>query len=236
MMDLSKHVVLITGANRGLGKALAEAFVEQGAKVYAAARQIQSVQSQKVIPIRLDVTDEQSIKEAAQIAQDVTIVINNAGIMTRSKIVNGDPQIIEREFLTNVGGPLKVTKAFSNIIEANGGGAIVNILSALSWLTLPGTAVYSMTKAAAWSMTNAMRIELSDKNIHVAGVHVAFIDTDLAASVTMPKMDPKDVANAVIEGLKNKQFEIIVDETSRQIQHGLVGGIEALYPQLKVSK
>ena len=93
-----------------------------------------------------------------------------------------------------------------------------------------------MTKAAAWSMTNAMRIELSEKNIHVAGVHVAFIDTDLASSVTMPKMKPKDVANAVIEGLKNKQFEIIVDETSRQIQLGLVNGIEALYPQLKVSK
>ena len=235
-MDLSQQVVLITGANRGLGKALAEAFVEQGAKVYAAARQIQSVQSHNVIPIQLDVTNEQSIKEAAQMAGDVTIVINNAGIMSKTNIVDGDLQVIEREFITNVAGPLKVTRAFSNIIEGNGGGAVINILSALSWLTLPGTAGYSMTKAAAWSMTNAMRIELANKNIHVAGVHVAFIDTDLAASVTMPKMNPKDVANAVIDGLKNKKFEIIVDETSKQIQLGLAGGVEALYPQLKVSK
>ena len=236
MMNLSQQVVLVTGANRGLGKALAEAFVEQGAKVYGGARQIKSVQSQKVIPIQLDVTDEQSIKEASQIAADVTIVINNAGIMSKTTIVDGDLQVMEREFATNVGGPLKVTNAFSNIIEANGGGAIINILSALSWFTLPGTAVYSMTKAAAWSMTNAMRIELADKNIHVAGVHVAFIDTDLAASVTMPKMNPKDVAKAVIQGLKNKQFEIIVDETTKQIQHGLAGGVEELYPQLKVRK
>jgi NAD(P)-dependent dehydrogenase (short-subunit alcohol dehydrogenase family) len=235
-MDLSQQVVLVTGANRGLGKALAESFVERGAKVYAAARQIQSVQSHKVIPIQLDVTEEQSIKEATQIADDVTIVINNAGIMSKTTIIDGDLKLIEREFITNVAGPLKVTKAFSNIIEGNGGGAVINILSALSWLTLPGTAGYSMTKAAAWSMTNAMRIELADKNIHVAGVHVAFIDTDLAASVTMPKMNPKDVANAVIEGLKNKQYEIIVDETTKQIQHGLAGGVEALYPQLKVSK
>ena len=234
MMDLSQQVVLITGANRGLGKALAEVFVEHGAKVYAGARKIQSVQLKNVIPIQLDVTDEQSIKEAAQIADDVTIIVNNAGIMSKSTI--GDLQVIEHEFMTNVAGPLKVTKAFSNIIERNGGGAVINILSALSWLTLPGTAGYSMTKAAAWSMTNAMRIELANKNIHVAGVHVAFIDTDLAASVTMPKMNPKDVANAVIEGLKNKQYEIIVDETTKQIQHGLAGGVEALYPQLKVSK
>ena len=154
-MDIRNAVVLVTGANRGLGHALVEAFRKAGAKkVYAAARDPASVKAEGVVPIALDVSSPDSIAVAARTCCDVNVLVNNAGITQRGQLFSEDGEQRAREEMdVNVYGPWRMTRAFAATLEANGGGAVVNVLSVLSWISMPATATYCISKAAAWSLT-----------------------------------------------------------------------------------
>jgi len=223
---------LVTGANRGLGKAIVEALLEHGATtVYAGARDPGTVEvnDPRVVPIRIDVTDRASIYEAAALATDVDLLVNNAGIAGGGSVFG--PQGIEglREQLeTNAFGPLEVTRAFAPVLEANGGGTVVNVLSVLSWVTLPQTSSYSASKAAAWSLTNAARGELRAQGTHVVGVHVGYLDTDMAAHVDGPKTDPRDLAAQIVKAVDSGEDEVLGDELSRGVKSALSGPVTHL--------
>lgn len=231
-IDLSTSTVLVTGANRGFGRHLAEQLVARGAKVYASARSLESVDIPGAVPLQLDITNPASIAAAAATAHDVTVIINNAGISTGASLLTGDVTEIRREFDTHLFGTLDVIRGFVPVLEANGGGSILNILSVLSWITFPGVGAYSAAKSAEWSMTNALRAELAPHNIQVSGLHVGYMDTDLTNGVDAPKSDPADIARIALEALTAGAPEILADDLSKQVQSGLAGGVAALYPQL----
>ena len=231
-IDLSTTTALVTGANRGFGRHLAEQLVQRGATVYAAARRPETIDLEGVRPVQLDITDPSSVAAAAASASDVTLLINNAGIGTGASVTSGDVADLRREFDTHVFGTLDVTRAFVPVLEANGGGAILNVLSVLSWITFPAVGGYSAAKSAEWSMTNALRVELAPRHIHVAGLHVGYMDTDLTAGVDAPKSDPAVIAKYTLDELAGGAYEILADDLSRQVRAGLGGGVAALYPDL----
>ncbi|OKH64752.1 short-chain dehydrogenase [Mycobacterium sp. SWH-M5] len=209
-------VALVTGANRGLGRRLAGELVVRGAKVYAAARRPETVDLPGVVPIPLDITDPDSVRRAAEIAGDVTVLVNNAGISTRANLLTGPIADIRAEMETHYFGTLNVTRAFTPIIERNGGGAILNVLSVLSWMHPPTSGAYASAKAAAWALTDAVRAELASRGIHVAALHVGYMDTDMVRYVPADqKSDPAVVAAQAIDGLLNGADEILADEWAR---------------------
>ncbi|MEU7745415.1 SDR family oxidoreductase [Nonomuraea sp. NPDC049158] len=221
-MELKNAVAVVTGANRGLGRQLAVQLLERGAKVYAAARRPESVDVAGVIPLRLDVTDEESIRAAARLASDATLLVNNAGISTGTPLIAGDLEAVRLEMETNYFGPLAVTRTFAPVIEGNGGGAVVNVLSVLSWWHPAVTGAYAAAKAAAWAQTNAVREELAPRGIAVSALHVGYMDTDMAAGVPAEqKVDPVDVAAQVLRGIENGLPEILADEVTRNIKQSL---------------
>ncbi|MBE0339664.1 SDR family oxidoreductase [Paenibacillus sp. 23TSA30-6] len=231
-MDFSKQVAIVSGSNRGLGKELALELLARGAKVYAGARNPETVDLPGAIPLQLDITDSKSVIAAAEAAGDVTLLINNAGTATGASLLTGTLDDIHLEFDTNVFGTLSMIRTFAPVIEKNGGGSILNILSALSWINIGNSGAYSAAKSAQWGVTNALRLELAPKNVRVAGLHVAFMDTDLTAGIQAPKSSPKDIARIAIDGIEAGLYEIVADDTSRNVQQDLSGGISSLYPQL----
>jgi NAD(P)-dependent dehydrogenase (short-subunit alcohol dehydrogenase family) len=221
-MDLHDSVAVVTGSNRGLGREFAAQLIERGAeKVYATARKPESVQIRGVTPLGLDITDPDSVARAAAVAGDATLIINNAGISTHTGLMDGDLAQIELEMETNFFGPLSVTRAFAPILSSNGGGAILNVLSVLSWLHLPPAGAYCASKAAAWAMTNVARQELAPYGIQVAALHVAYMDTDMAAHIDASKADPADVAALALDGIESDLTEILADDTTRSVRQGL---------------
>lgn len=221
-MELKNAVAVVTGANRGLGRHLAAQLVEHGAKVYAAARRPETVDLPGVTPLRLDVTDQESIREAARIASDATLLINNAGISTGATLVGGDLDEVRREMETNFFGPLVATRAFAPVIEGNGGGAVLNVLSALSWFHPSGLGSYAASKAAAWALSDASREELAPRGITVSALHVGYMDTDMAAAVPADqKVAAADVAAQALYGIETGLPEILADETSRYVKQSL---------------
>lgn len=231
-MDISTSTALVTGANRGFGRKLAEELLARGATVYAAARKPETLDLPGAVPIALDITDPASVTAAAAATGDVNLLINNAGLTTRSPLLTGDIADIRLEMETHFFGTLSVIRAFAPQIEARGGGTILNVLSVLSWFANPTSGAYSSAKGAEWQLTNALRLELAPKNILVSGLHVGYMDTDLTATITAPKSDPADIATLAIDGIANDDPEIIADETSRKVQAGLAVGVRAIYPQL----
>lgn len=231
-MDMTKQVAVVSGANRGLGKELALELLARGAKVYAGARNPESIHLPGAIPLQLDITDSESVKAAAEIAVDATLLVNNAGSSTGVSLLTGELHDIHLEFNTHVFGTLSMMRAFAPVIEKNGGGSILNILSALSWINTGGAGAYSSAKSAQWGLTNALRLELAAKNVRVAGLHVGYMDTDMTAGIEAPKSNPTDIAKMAIDGIQSGLYEIIADEISRNVQQGLAGGVSALYPQL----
>ncbi|MFE4215612.1 SDR family oxidoreductase [Streptomyces sp. NPDC056844] len=221
-MELKHAVVVVTGANRGLGRHLAAQLVERGAKVYAAARRPETVDLPGVTPLRLDVTDQESIREAARVASDATLLINNAGISTGATLVGGGLDEVRREMETNFFGPLAATRAFTPVIESNGGGAVLNVLSALSWFHPAGLGSYAASKAAAWALSDATREELAPRGITVSALHVGYMDTDMAAGVPADqKAAAADVAAQALHGIETGLPEILADETSRYVKQSL---------------
>ena len=221
-IDLGQTVAFVTGANRGLGLAFVKALRDRGAnKIYAAARDTSTLPA-GVHPVRLDVTNPADVEAAARGCGDVTLLINNAGI-TRSSafLVPGGVEAARAELETNYFGPLAMARAFAPALAANGGGAIVNVLSVLSWMSFPSEATYSASKAAAWSLTNGLRTELRGQGTRVVALHVAFMDTDMAAGVNVPKTAPSDVARLALDALVAGDDEVLADDITRGVKQGL---------------
>ncbi|MFJ4626117.1 SDR family oxidoreductase [Streptomyces sp. NPDC088847] len=231
MTNIEGAVVLVTGGSRGIGRALVSALYERGAKkVYATARDPKTVTHPDAVPLALEVSDPASVAAAAEQAQDVTILINNAGGSVNANFLDSPVEDVRREFETNFYGPLLVTRAFVSIIERNGGGHLLNVHSVLSWVGLLGS--YSASKAAFWSQTNSLRLDLKPRGIDVTGLHVGYVDTDMAAHVDAPKSTPESVASQALDGIEAGAFEVLADDLTRQVKAGLSGEGAALYPQL----
>ena len=216
-MQIKNSVAIVTGANRGLGQAFVKALQQAGAaKIYAAARNPGSITLSGVVPIKLDVTSASDIAAAAAQCKDVTLLINNAGIHagTGSLLSSNSVVAARKEYEVNFFGTLAMSQAFAPILATNGGGGIVNVLSALSWINMPGVTTYAATKAAAWSLTNGLRNELSQQGTQVVGLHVAFMDTDMARRVNVPKTDPFVVAQRTLAGVQQGDVEVLADDIS----------------------
>lgn len=229
-MKLENAVVLVTGANRGLGQEFAKQALAAGArKVYAAARNPASINIPGVIPLQLDVTIPADIARVAQDHPDITLLINNAGIAETGGILLPEAdQMLQRQMEVNVFGPLRLSQAFAPVLAANGGGGIINVLSIASWITGPVLATYSVTKSAAWSMTNALRHELQPQQTQVLGLHVGFIDTDLTKDLDVPKVTPAAVVEATFAGLEQGAHQVLADDVTRQV-HGALSGYPDIY-------
>lgn len=231
-VDITSSTAFITGANRGLGRRFALDLIQRGARVYAGARDPGTIDVEGTIPVAVDITDPESVAVAAAAAGDVTLLVNNAGISTGANLLTGDLADIHREFDTNVFGTLSMVRAFAPVIERNGGGAILNVLSVLSWLSMPMAGAYCAAKAASWSLTNELRLDLADKGIAVTALHVGPMDTDMMAGSDVPKSDPAAVAAMALDGVASGAFEVLADDVSRMVQAGLAKGVAGVYPQL----
>ncbi|MEU3512701.1 SDR family oxidoreductase [Streptomyces longwoodensis] len=231
MTSIKGAVVLVTGGSRGLGRAFVdELFARGAAKVYATARDPHTVTHPDAVPLALEVTDPDSVAAAAARAQDATVLVNNAGVSLGGSFLDSPVEDVRRAFETNFYGPLLVTRAFVPVLERNGGGHVLNVHSVLSWLGVAGP--YSATKAALWSQSNSLRLELRPRGIAVTGLHVGYVDTDMAADVDAPKSDPRDVAARALDGVESGAHEVLADDISRQVKAGLAGDLALLYPQL----
>ena len=213
MMQITEQTVVVTGANRGLGRSLVQALLDRGAsKVYAAARNPASVlDDPRVVALALDLLDHETIAAAARHAADATVLINNASTAAFAAPLDADPATVRKEMQVNYDGTFDVIRAFVPVLERNGGGAIVNLLSLLSLASAPPMAGYSASKAAAHSLTQALRPVLAAKNISVHGVYPAGIDTDMLAGIEAPKTAPRQVAEGVLDGLAAGEEDIFPD-------------------------
>ncbi|BDV31582.1 SDR family oxidoreductase [Microbacterium terricola] len=232
MPDLTSSVVLVTGANGGIGTQFVRKALERGSsKVYATARNPREWDDPRVVSLRLDVTDQESIAAAVAAAPDVTVLVNNAGISpSTASLLNLSEDELREGMETNFFGPLRLARAFTPVLAAAPGAALINIHSVLSWFATAG--VYSVSKAALWSATNALRLELAPSGVHVVGVHAGWVDTPMAAHTSGPKLDPADLVRQVFDAVEADEFEVLADEVSTQVKGALSAPIEALYPQL----
>ena len=218
-MTTENVTALVTGANRGLGRKFAADLLERGAKVYAGARRPETIDLPGVVPIQLDITDPESVRRAAEQASDVNVVVNNAGVSTRATLLDGPLDDIRLEMETHYFGTLNVIRAFAPVIERNGGGSLLNVLSVLSWLHPASSGAYSAAKAAGWALTDATREELAPRGIHVAALHVGYMDTDMVSYIPADqKVDPAMVAKQALDGLFAGQPEILADDLSRNVK------------------
>jgi NAD(P)-dependent dehydrogenase (short-subunit alcohol dehydrogenase family) len=235
-MKIDGSVALVTGANRGLGRVYARELVSRGAaKVYGAARNPAAVTDPGVTAIALDITDPARVAQVAAQCTDVTLLINNAGVLTYSTFI-GAPGLdgARAEMETNYFGTLRMCRAFAPVLAANGGGAIVNMLSVTSFYTNPLDASYGASKAAAWSLTNGVRLELHHQGTLVVAVHASFIDTDMAALATnVPKDSPESVAQQVLDAVEAGQIEVLADERTRTVKAELSRDQELIYPPVQ---
>lgn len=241
-MRIQDSVVLITGANRGLGKSLVQAFLEARAKkIYVGSRTPIETSDPRLQPIKLDITNAQDVAAAAHTCQDITILMNNAGFMKNaagmavSTSFLTAPSVDEarQEMETNYFGTLAMVRAFAPHLKRNGGGTLVNMLSVLSWFTAPPAGSYSASKYAALSLTEGLRIELRSQGTQVIAVHAGYIDTDMAAAIHAPKTSPEEVAASIMEGIRTDQEEVLADQTSQEIKAVLAPNRQLFYQRLQ---
>jgi NAD(P)-dependent dehydrogenase (short-subunit alcohol dehydrogenase family) len=223
-MKIKDSIVFVTGANRGLGLAFArEALARGAAKVYAGVRRPEDFSEPGIIAVKLDVTDAESVKAAAKIASDTTVLVNNAGIaeVSESPFADNVEDQARRIFETNYYGVMRTTNAFQASLPGDGNGAVINVLSDVTWRAVPILTPYSASKAAAWSYTNNVRVHLKSRNIHVVGVHVGFVDTDLTKGFDVPKASPVDVVRQTYDALESGESEVLADAGSRELKQTL---------------
>ena len=217
IMDIRGKAALVTGANRGLGRAFAEALLHAGAAtVYAGARDPSTVRDPGVTPVRLDVTSSRDVSAVAEACADVEILINNAGAMFATPVLaaNSD-DVLRREMEVNVFGPLAMAKAFAPVLARNGGGVLVNMLSVVSWYVYPFNSTYCATKHAALAVTDGLRIQLRGQGTRVVAVYAGLVDTDMGAALSSgPKASPQQVAAKTIEGIRTGLEHVVADESA----------------------
>jgi NAD(P)-dependent dehydrogenase (short-subunit alcohol dehydrogenase family) len=232
-MKIDNATVLVTGANRGIGLAFTRALLARGArKVYAGARDPASITLPGVEAIRLDVTSDRDVAAAVARAGDVTLVINNAGIGQPGGFLAADSEeVSRRHFETNFFGVLRVSKAFAPVLAANGGGALLNVLSVVSWINGGQLASYAASKSAAWSLTNSLRHELAAQKTQVTALHMAFVDTDLVRALDGPKSSPDEIVARALDGLEAGLLEVLADERTRLVKAGLTAPTPSYLPQ-----
>ena len=229
--SLDGRTVLVTGANGGLGEQFVTQAVERGArKVYAAARKPRQWDDARVQALALDITDPQAIAEAAALAADVDLLVNNAAIAPAKDSLSGNEEELRRIFETNFFGTLRLANAFAPVLASHGGGTILNILSAAAWIGL-GTG-YAVSKAAMWSATNGLRFQLQEQNTQVIGLLVGMVDTPMSARWEVPKVTAASVVSQAYDGVANGAMEILADETTRGLKSMLSMKGEELYPKL----
>jgi NAD(P)-dependent dehydrogenase (short-subunit alcohol dehydrogenase family) len=234
MAHIKGSTALVTGGQRGLGKAFVQELLDRGAaRVYATARTPKPSHDPRVVPVALDVTDQASVTALAELARDVSIVINNAGVGGAGPLLGSTIDDIRTVFETNLYGAIRIAQAFAPALERSGAGVLVDIHSALSWIA--GAGAYGASKAALWSATNSLRLELAPQGTRVVGVHLGYADTDLTAAVTAPKLDPRDVARLVVDGIEDGSSEVLVDDVSRHFKQAVAGPVEGLSPVAALS-
>jgi len=239
-VSIKDAVVFVTGANRGIGRAIAEEAVARGAKrVYAAARDVSSLEGLleqypgQTVAVQLDVTNSQQIQEAAAHAKDVQILINNAGIAGHAGFIyHHDQDAAHREMETNYFGPLNVTRAFAEAMIANGNGAVATVISISGLTNFPPAATYSASKAAAHSLTQGMRAELAPQGVPVFGIYPGPIDTDMASGIDMEKETPGNVANRIFDGMESGVEDISTDAFADQIVQGIKADAKAVEKEI----
>jgi NAD(P)-dependent dehydrogenase (short-subunit alcohol dehydrogenase family) len=222
-MKIEKAVVLVTGANRGIGLAFVRELLARGAsKIYAGVRNPATITEPAVQALRLDVNKAEDVAAAAGLASDVTLIVNNAGIAQPGGFLAADSEEVARRiFETNFFAMLRVSKAFAPILKANGGGALLNVLSIASWVNGGELAAYSASKSAAWSLTNALRNELAAQKTQVLGLHMAYVDTDLTRGLDVPKSSPERIVKRALDGLESGVDEVLADELTLQVKLGM---------------
>ncbi|MEE6135969.1 SDR family oxidoreductase [Mycobacterium sp. 050128] len=227
MVNIKGSTVVVTGGQRGLGKAIVDEFLRRGAaKVYATARTPKPSTDPRVVSVALDVTKPESVAAFAITAADADIVVNNAGVLGAAKLLDSDIEEVQAVFETNYFGALRVAKAFAPILAENGGGALVNISSVLSWVG--GFGGYGDSKAAIWSLSNSLRVELEKQGTLVTSVHLGYTDTEMTTGFDVPKNDPRDVARQIVAGVENGDAEVLADDMTRHYKAALSGPAELL--------
>ena len=233
-MKIENATVLVTGANRGIGLAFTRELLVRGArKVYAGARDPAAVTQSGVQPLRLDVTKSDDVAAAVELVSDVTLVINNAGIAQPGGFLAPDSEDVARRiFETNFFAVLRMSKAFAPILKANGGGALLNVLSVASWTNRGQLAAYAASKSAAWSLTNALRHELAAQKTQVLGLHMGFVDTDLTHGFDVLKSSPEEIVKRALDGLESGLDEVLADEITLQVKQGMTAARPSYLPQI----
>jgi NAD(P)-dependent dehydrogenase (short-subunit alcohol dehydrogenase family) len=222
MTSLQSAIVLVTGANGGLGTEFVRQALDRGAaKVYATARTPQQWDDERVVPIALDVTDPASIAAAAERTADTTVLINNAGVgLFVPTLLETSSEDLRRVFETNVVGLLAVTQALAPSVR-RARGAVINVASVASWRARGVLAAYGATKAAVWSLTDALRIELQPEGVQVVGLYLAYTDTPMIADLDVPKGSPVDVVRQAYDGLESGEAEVLADQYTRDVRSAL---------------
>lgn len=229
--SLKDRTVLVTGANGGLGQQFVRQALERGArKVYAAARTPQAWDDDRIVPLALDITDRASVAAAAEEATDVDLMINNAGIAPEGDAISGPEDELRRIFETNFFGTVSLSNAFAPILVANGGGTLLNVLSAAAWINVPTG--YAASKAALWSATNALRVELQGQGTQVIGLLVGMVDTPMSSRWDIPKVTPESVVAQAYDGVADGSIEVLADDTTRHLKTRLSTPAEEFYPWL----
>lgn len=227
MTDIAGTIAVVTGGQRGLGRAFTEVLLQRGAeKVYVTARSPRPTDDARIVPLPLDVTDENSVIALAEQAADAQLIINNAGVLYTSDLLTGPMSDVAATFDTNVFGALRVIRAFAPVLAANGGGTLVNMHSLLSWAS--GGGAYGASKAALWNLTNSLRTDLAPQRTHVVGVHLGFADTEMVSAMPGEKLTPASVAEIVLDGIENNETEVLVDPISQDMKAALSGPVENL--------
>jgi NAD(P)-dependent dehydrogenase (short-subunit alcohol dehydrogenase family) len=219
-MDINGSVALVTGASGGLGREFVRQLLERGAStVYAGARKQVDWHDDRVVPLDLEVTDPQAVRAAADAARDLTLLVNNAGTTGARSLLDAPLEDIRQTFETNLFGPLGLVRAFAPVLAGNGGGAVVDVHSVLSWLATPGA--YSPSKAAFWGLTNSLRLELAPQGTQVVGAQLGYTDTPMTAGLDVPKSDPADIVARILDALAAGADEVQADETAVNVRAAL---------------